>query len=123
MGNLEYFQKKIGKRANFPGLTHFSMVFMTLLFLYFIRFYYEVDDFWRIKNGKPSFQWLLSHQSSSSITEKLAVSNLQTIWVVASLDDQIGYFADQTSKMSGVFISMPNFGILPKFSRKTIHVK
>ena len=124
MGNLlVHFQKKICKRANFLGLTHFFVVFMTLLFLYFSRFYYKSWMGWRIKSGKLNFQWLLSHQSSSNITEKLAVSNLQKIWVVASLDDQMGYFADQISKISGVFISMPNFGILPKFSRKTSHMK
>ena len=34
MGTLVYFQKEIDKRANFPDLTHFSVIFMTLLFLY-----------------------------------------------------------------------------------------
>ena len=63
------------------------------------------------------------HQSSSNITEKLAVSNLQKIWAVASLDDQMRYFTDQISKMNDVFILMPNFGILPKFSIKTSHIK
>ena len=59
-----------------------------------------------MKRGKPLFQRLLSCQSSSNITEKLVVSNLGKIWFVASLDDQMGYFAYQISEMNDVFISM-----------------
>ena len=63
-----------------------------------------------MKSGKLNFQCLLSRQSSSGITENLAVSNLQKNWVVASLVDQMGYFTDQISKINGVFSSIPNFG-------------
>ena len=36
-----FSDEKLSKRVYFPGFTHFSVIFMTLLLLYVIHFYYK----------------------------------------------------------------------------------